>query len=526
MTPSPGWTAADALVLATLVLTVVAWSWLTRDAWFFWDEWALAGRGRSLGDLVEPYNGHLSITYIALFRLHMALFGLDHHWVLHTVALVVLASVPLLLHLTTRRRLGPPVAGCAAVLVLWTHRPGMEAGMVNHSAALALGVVTAWALERGSRRADAVVAATLVLGFATAGGTAAVAAAAGVHTLLSRGPWRRWAAVLVPTALWYGWLQWKVGAHPVPASYRLDRGEILHLVLDGQVAALRGVGLGTTVGAVVVGAVLLAGAVRQVAVHGRRGATTLAAWLVADAAWWIGLAQNRGVLADPGYFRYRWVASVFLVLAVVPPVAATHRRPAPAPAAGTVGPDRRAAGWRAPAVPAAALAVLVAVVVGAGLGTTRDEARVLAESGRVARVDQTLALVSPSPLPADHSFGITLSMLTAGDVARLARLYGPGPPSGEEADRALLADGAVVVTAVAPAGRGPCAPLGDRPRNGIAVIRTDGPTTLLLRRFGARFVVGAQLPARSDVTVHLGVPSLGDGWRVRAVGACRVGVGS
>lgn len=521
-----GWSPVDLVVLATIVLTAIWWFSITRDAWFAWDEWLLAGRGRSAPDLLEPYNGHLSITYLVLYRLHMAAFGLDHHWVLEVIGLASLASVPLLLHLTTRRRMGTFAAGVAAVLVLWSTGPGLEAGAVNHSVALALAVVTAWDLERRSTRDDLVVAATLALGLATSGGMVAVAAGAVVHCALSRAPWRRWLAVVVPVTAWGVWYLAK-GRDAVEDVPRLGAGDTVELVVDGYAATLRGLALGSTVGAWLLGLVVLAAAVRQIRVHRWRGATTLLAWSAAGVAWWFGLARSRGVLADPDVFRYRWVASVFLVLAIVPPV-----RLAPAPAADdttTRGDWRRWATSRS--VQAGALAALVVAVAVANADATRDEAAFLNAVGRQARVSQQISRTDPSPVPADQAFPLIVGGLTRQQVDDLVATYGPGSGLPADLDRVLVDVGAVTVAEPEPAGdTGRCTPP-EGLHIGPVVLRTDGATTLWVRRFGPEPVAVAQLPPRSEVTVELapdipprtpGVPLRPEGWVVEAVGACIV----
>ena len=65
----------DLAVAVVFTATWVVWFRMTDGAWFFVDEWALAGRGRSIGDFLEPYNNHLSVPYIAVYRIHMGLFG-------------------------------------------------------------------------------------------------------------------------------------------------------------------------------------------------------------------------------------------------------------------------------------------------------------------------------------------------------------------------------------------------------------------------------------------------------------------
>ena len=58
-------------------------------------------------------------------------------------------------------------------------------------------------------------------------------------------------------------------------------------------------------------------AVRTLA-RGLDASANLIAWSVGVAAWGIGLANNRGLLADASTFRYRYTALGLVLLAVVP----------------------------------------------------------------------------------------------------------------------------------------------------------------------------------------------------------------
>ncbi len=511
------------VVIVAVVLTAVWWYTLTRDGWFFWDEWLLAGRGRSAGDLLRPYNGHLSITYLAVYRLHMALFGLDHHWVLQVIGVTALASVPLLFHLTTRRRLGPFLAGVAAVLLLWQVSPGLEAGAMNHSGAMAMAVLTAWALERRSAASDVVVAVTLVLGLATSGGTVAVALGALVHCLLSRARWWRWAAVAGPLVVWFGWYRWLGSAPQVPDDVRPGIADTVELLLRAQIETVRGLGLGTTVGGVLVAAALVAGAVRQVKVHRVRGAATLLTWLVADAVWWCALAQSRGPLADPEAFRYRWATSVFLLLAIVPPVRRAAETTAEPVASGARRPP-----WASSVVQAGALALFVALLAVVNADDTRSSVTAMTSAARRTRVAQVTSMAVPPLYPADYHLGYAMGDLTPEQVAALSRTYGPGPIPRSELDAALVDVGAVRVVETAPAGSGPCQPLGQQTFPGLARLRTDEATTLWVRRFGDEPTPALDLPADSEVLLGLGPTDLDPqlpAWRLVADGACVVPVG-
>ena len=249
--------AVDVVFAFVLVATMAVWFRLTRNTWFFLDEWALAGRGRSLGDFLEPYNGHLSVTYLAVYRAHMELFGFGSYTLLRVLGLVALASGPVLLYLTTRRALGPMAAGIAAIAVLWAEGVSLEPGAMNHSAVVACSVVAAWAARSTGRRADRWLLGALTLGFLTAGGMVATAAALVVGAALTRAGSRRWLAILVPTGVWAAWYVLQ-DRPPIPEEHRIDVGDALRLVVDGFAATLRGVAGGSALGGALLLVVLVA----------------------------------------------------------------------------------------------------------------------------------------------------------------------------------------------------------------------------------------------------------------------------
>src|SRR5262245_56327064 len=52
-----------------VVVTAVYEYQQMHGSWFFADDWLLSLRGRTPVDFFRPYNGHLSITYIGIYRL-------------------------------------------------------------------------------------------------------------------------------------------------------------------------------------------------------------------------------------------------------------------------------------------------------------------------------------------------------------------------------------------------------------------------------------------------------------------------
>lgn len=523
--------ALDVLVAVAVVATIVLWFRVAKDSWFFADEWLLALRGRTPGDFLEPYNGHLSITYIAIYRAHMAAFGMDHYWVIRLVALFSLAAIPTFLYVTTLGRWGRPTAAFVSVAVLWVQAVSIEPGAMNHYIVLALTVLSAWALREPSdwsgrlperirgRRVpwtDVVLAVTLTLGLMTAGGAVAVVAAAGVHCLLTRARWTRWMAVVVPALGWAAWYVLVLDPDPIPVEYRLSTWETVRLVFEGQFEAMRGLALGWTAGGVFVTVVVVLLTVRRLWVDRWQGFVALAPWWVAMTVWWVGLASSRGALTDPATFRYRLAGAVFLILSLVPP-----RREAEAAARAA----RARFPWTPPPwVAVAGVAAVLALLVAVNLDDTREAGQELEAYGRVIRLQQLVAFTDPPPPLPSTPYGFGMGGLTGAELDEIRVLYGPSSPTGSALDEALLDVGAVQLDPLdgppqaCPRGR-PVADVGVMVQ--AVVTATDVPVTVTVRRFGREPQTVGEVPAGTSARLIVSTPdTVRTGWRLSTDGGC------
>src|SRR5690606_17852700 len=79
---SGGWRYGPWLVAATFGLIVVATAAyflrITGGSWFFVDEWSMALQLERPGGIIEPYNGHLSVSILSLYRVLLELFGFSY----------------------------------------------------------------------------------------------------------------------------------------------------------------------------------------------------------------------------------------------------------------------------------------------------------------------------------------------------------------------------------------------------------------------------------------------------------------
>ncbi len=177
----------DFLFGLVVVATSVAYFRLSDGLWFSGDDWPLATRGGTLGDFLEPYNKHLSISIIAIYRVAFTIFGFDTY-----------VAVANRRHRVFRRGRGRALPRPAP-----TGRPahrrvslratccgspalGLAPALLNHYLAVLGGVVCAWALMRDDRTGDWVVAGGLAFALIGAGGGISVIAACFVHAACTR----------------------------------------------------------------------------------------------------------------------------------------------------------------------------------------------------------------------------------------------------------------------------------------------------------------------------------------------------
>jgi hypothetical protein len=497
---------ADVVLGAALVGVFAVCMLRTRGVFFLADEWRLANRGGSPLDYLRHYNGHLSTTFLAVYRAAFEVVGLRHPVAVRTVSMAALVAVPALLHLTARRRVGALVAAVAALALFGVPHPSIPTPALNFWMACLGVVVTAWAMLRPERRYDLPVAAGLVFALSSGSPGTVAAAAAVVHAALVRPHVRRVVAVALPTAGWVLW--WLVeGRHgpDVPAFFRYDAVGVLRAVLRGLWSTVEGVALGNPVGgtAVAVAATaLLAFRLRR----DRASAANQLAWTAGLVFWWFGLALSRGALLTKEFHRYTWVAVLVLVLGLLP--------------AGVVR-------WRPPLPAAAGAAVLVALCTLIAATRSDDlERATAAQREASARARQQLLVVSlepsvvPDPGKPNPGFG------TAEDFRRAGERWGyPSSVTRQTIDGALVRAGIPVHRRRLPR-RAPCRsstePVEVVPAGTIAIGAPDRAAELRLRRFGSRFVAFTKVRPGQQAVVRFFGASSPTPWLLRVDGGCVV----
>lgn len=505
--------------------------WITRDFSFWSDDLFLIEQAGSPGGLFEPYNDHMSLVILSIYRASATLGGFTYTPFMVAGALS-LAAVPVSYYVTTRSSFGPPLAAILAMPLLWYDGMNLRPSGLNHSLALVGGIVCAAALRRGPR-ADGVLAGALLLSLCSAGGGVVVAGACIVHNLLLRPPLRRWIATLVPTALWVGW--WLlVGDGTRRAAFPLGAADAAREVWDLSTSPFYAVAYGHRWLAYVLMAAFVVHGARQLRAGLHVGANFLA-WSAATVGWAVGLVQSRGAFAGVGEFRYTYLALGFVLLAAVP------GEPIGWPARMALTSRRRLG---------AAAVVVLGLGAASGMaarGSLRDFADFHAARGREA--DGTLVVLGlgPGVIP-DRTplsfFGIFTRYGTAGRVRAMTDRYGsPFETTPETADRQLV-DLAVVDGQVVD--KGPhlgCTPLSGPLRDpgvvdGGAPVRADPPEvapdrsplelwaavpfTVEIRRFADEWTWIAEVPAGRTVVLTLPALNADHPWEIRAGGACDV----
>jgi hypothetical protein len=220
-----GWAAfarldLDRLARPTLVAAVIVSGLLllhlTRGTSFWADDWTWIAtrRGDTVDAFLAPYNGHLSLVPVAIYRLMFAIFGIGSYTPYRALVIVLSLVVAALLFVYARARTGELLALLLAVSMLFLG-PGwqdmMWAFQIPWLIVCAAGIVALMLLERRTRRGDAGACALLVLAICSTSLGLAFAIGIAVDLALSRRRWRDAWIVLIPLLL-YG--IWALHYHP------------------------------------------------------------------------------------------------------------------------------------------------------------------------------------------------------------------------------------------------------------------------------------------------------------------------
>ena len=306
--------ALVAILLAGAALVMV----LTRGLTFYYDEWSflLDRRGLTLDTFLKPHNEHLSLVPIAVYKAMVQVFGMDHYWGFRLMIAATATAVAALVYAFSVPRIGrwAALAPTAIVALLGSGWENMlwpfQIGMLI---AIGCGIAAMLALDRGTRRGDAVAAAALTLAVATSSIGLPVVAGIAVELAVRRQLRVRWWVVGLPLALY---ALWWIPYH-VATFKSANVPKVPGFVTDMAASAIAGaLGRGLEAGRILLPlAVLALGFI----VLRRRELLTPRLWgiLATAGAFWIATALTRADLGVPSGPRYVWVGAILMLLAAV-----------------------------------------------------------------------------------------------------------------------------------------------------------------------------------------------------------------
>jgi hypothetical protein len=316
--PADGWTGWTSLALLAVAAVVVAvlLDHLGRGRIFFYDEWnvVLERRG-ALGDaLLQPHNGHPSVTVVGLFRVLFEVVGLEHYRPYRLMGIAGHLAVVAAVVVVASRRVGLALAAPLGMVMLC-----LGAGWQNilwpfqiaWTLSLALGLLAHLLLQRGSRAGDVGAAACLTVTLMSSGLGIPILIGVTVGLLATRGPLARLWVVIVPGIVYGVWYL----AYGESQASMANVDTVPEYVATSAAASLAAIGgFDIEWGRIVLGAV---GVLLVLAMVRRRGCSPAeAAWLATGLSFWVLTALSRGDRGEPASSRYVYVGVVVVLLVV------------------------------------------------------------------------------------------------------------------------------------------------------------------------------------------------------------------
>lgn len=313
----------------SVVLSVLLAAWVGRRTWFFSDDWNILADYR-VANLLEPFNGHLSLVPAGLYSLFAEVFGTGSYLPFRLVGLASLAILGFqVLRFAVGRfdswTTGAWYAALAVSVVLWNPSGAMNLlfpFLANFSLPIAALVAIWWHLDRADR-ADAAspvrneVAASVWLAVALGSSGLGIMAlgAVVIELALRRAPLRQWLIMSPAPLLWALWFV----THPGANVWSTDPAAVLSYsarMLLGATTSLAG---GWRFGGLVLVATLV-GLIIVAATRWRSLDARAIAALAAPAGFILSTALTRieiTPLIPPDETRYSWTIAAYLVLFVV-----------------------------------------------------------------------------------------------------------------------------------------------------------------------------------------------------------------
>jgi hypothetical protein len=200
------WPVLAAAVLASGVLL----AHLSRGSSFWADDWTWIAdrRGNTVDAFLAPYNGHLSLVPIAIYRFMFAIFGLGSYTPYRALVIVLSLVVAVLVFVYTRARAGDLIALLLTISMLFLG-PGWQDTMWAFQApwliVCAAGIGALMLLERRTAAGDAAACALLTLAVCSTSLGLAFAVGIAIDLAVTRRRWRDAWIVVVPLLLYAIW---------------------------------------------------------------------------------------------------------------------------------------------------------------------------------------------------------------------------------------------------------------------------------------------------------------------------------
>ncbi len=298
---------------------------------FFLDEWDILidRQGWSPSVFLDPHNDHIAIALVAVYKLLIAIFGIDSALPFNITAILVFLLAAVLLFLWMRERVGDWLALLGATLILFLGAGWedlLSAFQLGYFGSMAAGLGALLALEREDRGGDAAACALVIVSISFSELGVPFAIAALVNVVLTRPRrLRRLYVTVVPLilyALW--WLGW---GHTANSSLSLHNIAVSpRFVVDAASATLSGL-LGLSLPStpdifaptgLFFGRSLLLVAVAASAWWLRRSdrGFTRGLWttLALAATFWFLAGFNQSIARPPTSSRYVYPGAIFMLM--------------------------------------------------------------------------------------------------------------------------------------------------------------------------------------------------------------------
>jgi hypothetical protein len=233
--------ARPALALAVVGSALLIYR-LTRGSSFSVDDWTWIDtrRGNTLHTFLAPYNGHLSLVPIAIYRLMFAVVGIGDFAQYRVLLLVVASATGVVFFEYARHRIGKFCALLVATLLLFLG-PGwndiLQPFQMAWLIAVASGILALSLLDRRRAGTDAVACLLILVSISSTSVGVAFAVGIAVDIAVARRRWRDAWIVGVPLLLY---VVWAIHYHPSEIQLSAITSAPLNLA-QTTVAAVAGV---------------------------------------------------------------------------------------------------------------------------------------------------------------------------------------------------------------------------------------------------------------------------------------------